>query len=398
MNIKHFVTTVFFFLTVTTPLCAQEQAVFKVGKNASGILLKMERQTARGLMVRPPYKPEPVPLIELKRSLSGKVSLQSISVPPVVTPSQVAHLVSSAQVAKPKQYQPPDITAIIDPGPADVLPGNYVSPYKRFLQEDWEWESPRFQERSCEISGGLQTCQQDITATRWAALDLGMPPGTSMEEMEMRARAVGIPTQTIQTSSVPELWLLVHYYETMSNGAKIPSLFDAFAEKEHIEKGEAARDKWAQDQPNFVEENYGVTDYQQPFRSSVKDLRILLINDEQKIIDSFVKLSASDSRISVMSVNDVASALRLLRRSPSYYDVILTDYVTRAGSAPELGMWSHEHGALVPIVFFSKAGGTASWLYSYNMAGSISPSEPVQNVVNYLSNLVATGRAYPNGK
>ena len=215
--------------------------------------------------------------------------------------------------------------------------------------------------------------------------------------MRRSAYSVGVPAQTIETASKPELWLLVHYYETMSQGGKIPSLFDEFAAKKHIEKSEAAVERWAKAQPDFIEENYMVTNYQEPFNPATKQLRILVINDEVKLIDSLlVEVSTMNPMITITYVNDVAAAFRLLRRDPPNYDVVLTDYVTRAGNAQELGMWAHKNRVKIPIVFFSNGGGTPSWLYSYNMVGSISPSSSAKQVVNYLSNMLATGRAYPN--
>ncbi len=374
-----------------TPLYAQEKAVVNAAIKAPEMIYKVERQAARGLRisegaaVRPPYRANPVSVADIQESL------RLIGSPTTTQPTRAGKRTTPKASATPKESKP------------TPPPERYVSPLRDFLRDDWEMpESSRVGSR-----GGLSSYLSDISASnsrdqigsgdplRSAAIDLGMPADISLESVRMQARAMGVPSETIETASKSELWLLVHYYETMMNGGKILSRYDASAEAAKVEKTEEAVERWAKAQPDFIEQNYMVTDYYEPFNPSVQQLRVLVINDSQKIIDPLLDFAAHNSRITVEYVDSVAAAFPLLRGRPRY-DIVLTDYVTHAGNAQELGMWALKEKIKIPIVFFSNAGGTASWLYSYNLAGSIGTSQPARMVLNYASNLVATGKAYPN--
>lgn len=49
----------------------------------------------------------------------------------------------------------------------------------------------------------------------------------------------------------------------------------------------------------------------------------------------------------------------------------------------------------VPIISLANAEALPSWWYNIGMDGSL-PHQEAQHIYNYASNIVATGRAFPN--
>ena len=333
-----------------------------------------------GMLVRPPYRPNPVTPQMLQQPLqingvsemARPVQAQGVVTPPVRTPKPV------------------------DPAPVQE---RYISPFADFLKDDWEMpELPKRATQDGFSSGWMdpeKSVGTGIDPLRATAIEFGMPAQVSREILQMQAEGLGIPAENIEYASSSELWLLINLYETMAKSGEIVSRYDEFVQASAPAAESMSLDRWAQQQPDFIRENYVYKEYYEPFNPAVTRLRILIINDNKRYFNPLLDIAAQDSRITVDHVDSVVAAFPALKKSKPTYDVVLTDYCTHAGNALELSMWAYKNGVKVPIVFFSNADGTASYLYSYNLAGRIGLNQPIRSVVNYLSNLVATGKAYP---
>ena len=387
MNTKHLISIIVLSFAIT-PLYAQEKAAVRAATKAPEMIYKVERQVARGLRisegvpVRPPYRANPVSVADIQESL------RLVESPATAQPTRAKKRTTPKASATPKESNP------------TPPPERYVSPLRDFLREDWEM--PELPQRPTQC--GFSSCWGDLNESvgtgvdplRAAAIEFGMPAQISREILQMQARGLGIPAENIEHASRSELWLLISLYETMAKSGEIVSRYDEFAQSAGEKKSSLAVAQWARKQPDFVKENYVYEEYYEPFNEAVTQLRILIINDNKRYLEPLLDMAVQDSRIKVDVVDSVVAAFPALKTKRSKYDVVLTDYYTHAGNALELSMWAYKNGIKTPIVFFSNAEGSASYLYSYNIAGRIGLKQPARSVVNYLSNLVATGKAYPN--
>ena len=375
---------------------AGAQAPAKAVSTLPKVAARVERQAAQymfngyGALVPPPNLPSPVPAAMLTQPLTvtGTAPFN-----PVVSPQQR------------QEYVAPRVNQTVEVPVEIKTSTGYVSPLRDFLRDEKdEWEMPELSSWRA-TSCGFASCWGDdmqeragrmgVDPLRSVAIDFGMPLQVSRESLQMRAQGVGIPAENIEHASSAELWLLISLYETLAQSGQIVSRFDEFAKETGTEKNSAAIANWAAAQPDFRQENYIYKEYYEPFNPHVTQLRVLVINDSKKYVNPLREIAAHDSRITVEHVDSVVAAFPALKSKKPKYDVVLTDYYTHAGNALELSMWAYKHGVNTPIVFFSNADGSAGWLYSYNIAGRIALQQPARAVLNYLSNIVATGTAYP---
>ncbi len=148
----------------------------------------------------------------------------------------------------------------------------------------------------------------------------------------------------------------------------------------------------AQLQPdNFIKSRYT-----EPWNEQVESLHILMVNDVYSLVEKFVKAAQEDGRVTVDVVYDVAQAKARLREAPGKYDIVFTDFHLKDGVGADITEDIIKRGEQTPVILFSCAGGTAQYWFSRGMTGRIEQHQSAQAVFNYASNVVATGKAFPN--
>lgn len=152
---------------------------------------------------------------------------------------------------------------------------------------------------------------------------------------------------------------------------------------------------WAYKQPDFFEKNFmNLTDtYMEPFHEQIMKLRILIVNDEDHLLQRY--LDSQDPRVMVEGVRSVSAAISKLKENPENYDIIFTDYHLADATARKLSSYVLMEELNIPIISLANAEALPSWWYNIGMDGSL-PHQEAQHIYNYASNIVATGRAFPN--
>ncbi len=225
--------------------------------------------------------------------------------------------------------------------------------------------------------------------------------GRSLESLRLEASALGILPQDWAVYSREELAEFISVYKTFKASANVRSRFDEDGDDGKFARRPASLqlDEWARQQPDFVESNYVYKEYKEPFNPSVKKLRILLIQDDDDWANTLMRVADDMPAVTVEWVCGAKEALNLLNKHPRQYDIILTDYCMDNGNASELGMHIWNKRMNIPVVFYSLASAQPSWLLKYNIVGRIelaATDSEAEQVINYLSNMAATGKAYPD--
>ena len=156
-----------------------------------------------------------------------------------------------------------------------------------------------------------------------------------------------------------------------------------------------AVETWARQQPDFIEENFVYETYQEPWNPQVKSLRILLVNDMTRFFGKFEQAAAADSRVTLETAQSGQEAIAKLEAHPDAYDIVLTDYHMRNGLGTDISMYTKTHQLNIPVAIVAHANAMPSWWFKYGIIGRMDMIQKPQAVFNYASNLVATGRAFP---
>ena len=238
------------------------------------------------------------------------------------------------------------------------------------------------------------------------ALRSSATPVTSMVRKRSRNELImdlserGILPQGWQDYTREGLQELLDTYLSLKSAGSTPSRFKVMQEDGTIAAATDTELKnWAEQQPDYIPENYVFTPYTEPFNTQIKSLRILMVNDGKEALEPLQEMAEKNSRVEIVWESDPVQALQLLKQNPHAYDVVLTDYCMRNGTACTLGMGTYADKVSTPIILYSRAGATAPWMFQYNIMGRIDIAVTrldAARVLNYLSNIVATGKAYPS--
>ena len=223
----------------------------------------------------------------------------------------------------------------------------------------------------------------------------------SLESLRLEASGLGILPLDWEKYSRAELAQFISLYKSLQSGAEVRSRFDQLGQEseDNCEVFSPKLERWVHQQPDFFETNYVYKTYSRPFHPSVKKLQVLVVNDDYSTVDLLLRAALNLPGVTVNWVRGAREAILLLEEDAQKFDAILTDYHIDNGRAADLGMYTWKKRLPIPVVFYSLASAQQSWLFKYNIVGRIgvasTPEEAVQ-VLNYLSNVVATGEAYPN--
>ncbi len=160
--------------------------------------------------------------------------------------------------------------------------------------------------------------------------------------------------------------------------------------------------QWALTQPDFYLTNYRPRDYQQPFHPGVKSLRILLVSNDDNIINLVLSGRTLHNNIQIDFEDNINSGISFLEEPGAKYDVIVTDFAVPGGERNrggyEMGMYAWNKKLNIPVIILSKEPLIPTHLILHNIVGQsfyLNGPVDVNRFFNYLSNIVATGKAYP---
>ena len=170
-----------------------------------------------------------------------------------------------------------------------------------------------------------------------------------------------------------------------------------YGEETFVGKVSAEVEKWAQKQPNFIEDNYVYGRYPEPFNENVTSLRVLFVNDVTFFVENFLEYAKQDPRITADHVFSGVDAIERLKKDPTAYDIIFTDLHMRGGTGLQVSSYVLANDLPIPVIFSSAANAMPGWLYDNGFNGRLYTSSP-EDVFSYASNMVATGRAFPRRK
>ena len=169
--------------------------------------------------------------------------------------------------------------------------------------------------------------------------------------------------------------------------------------------GNQKLNQWALTQPDFHLTNYRPHDYQQPFHPDVKSLRVLLVSNDDNIINLVLSGRNLHNNIQIDFEDNINSGIKFLEEAGAKYDVIVTDFSVPGGERNrggyEMGMYAWNNKLNIPVIILSKELLIPTHLILHNIVGQsfyLNGPVDVSRFFNYLSNIVATGKAYPTGQ
>ncbi len=225
-------------------------------------------------------------------------------------------------------------------------------------------------------------------------------PIRPLESLQLEATALGLDERHLATYSRQDLSKFINSYHAMKNTQEVSSRFESDAKGLNYEW---EMRKWAQAQPEFIKENYVFPtlefDYKEPFYP-VEKMNILVVRDENSGYEELVHAAKNHPGVTVRvdRAASVPEALELL--ATNSYDVVLVDFTLpekRNGFEVAMHIWNKKLN--IPVICYSVEGWNPVLLLNYNMVGQIPvayENEEGEGVLSYLSNMIATGKAYPD--
>lgn len=277
----------------------------------------------------------------------------------------------------------------------------YISPFARFLSDEPE-------------NFAWSTYQGAEEWVAHAALKK-MSHKRSLESVEAECLANGMLQEVIDkippTERLTKLeeWLSV--YNSMRQGWRGPSRYEDVICEGKLSASDVQGISWITQQAEFqaVASNYLTATYPEPFHPQVSSLRILVVNDLTSVAEPLQEAAKDISKNGRTVTVDIAPTIdaaqntlekAFIARRP--YDLVLLDYHGLEGRAADLSMWIYNNSNLsVPVVFYASTGAIPEILFKFNIVGRIAiapTADEARQVLNYASNIVATGKAYPNNK
>ncbi len=225
-------------------------------------------------------------------------------------------------------------------------------------------------------------------------------PVRPLESLQLEASALGLDERHLATYTRQDLSDFINSYKAMETTKEVRSRFEQ-GEFENTIEGLHALYDWAKLQPDFVEGNYipprlmGI-EYEAPFYP-VRQLRILIVRDETSGWRELMELAKDHPGVMVDRAKNVPDAFELLNTIP--YDIVLADFTLENRNGLEISMYVWNKKLHIPVICYSCEPYSKYTLFKYNMVGQIPVSydmKEAEQVLNYLSNMVATGKAYQN--
>ena len=235
----------------------------------------------------------------------------------------------------------------------------------------------------------------------------------SLASLREEARALGMTAQNAATwprEQLEEFITTVKVFSNVVNYEKEP-------EKEPLTRDDAnllpflraanslKLPQWVIRQPDYYPDNYLPLNYKEKFHPDVKSLRILLVSDDSDIIHRVHEAERTRKNIYVDVEAHIGLAIKQLENVGTKYDIIVTDFGIAGGlrgrGGYEMGMYVWNKKLHIPVVVLTQSEIGADALLAHNIIGQSSYLESVNDAqwfFNYLSNIVATGKAYPNSK
>lgn len=228
----------------------------------------------------------------------------------------------------------------------------------------------------------------------------------SRESLLLEAQKLGLAPQYWDTYTNEELEKFILSYNGLYNmGRNVRARWEKPQEITSWLEEDKLRSAWAETQKDYFEENYlrNYMDtneaYNEPWNPAVKSLRILVVNDGYKYLRVLQQGAAENPQVSVAGVASVKMAIEALEVNPHAFDVILTDMAIEDETGDQLSMYVWNQRLNIPVIWYSAEFPSSTYLLSYNIVGRIEVAcmpDFADEVFNYLSNIVATGRAFPN--
>ena len=206
--------------------------------------------------------------------------------------------------------------------------------------------------------------------------------------LEAQAALRGIARENYEHKTNDELQVMIDQFDRALLQKAQPPL-----------AGLSAKDIAGEDAPlpPFIRQNFipETELYTEPWNPAVSHLRLLVVDDPGSWIDLFTKQARFDGRVTVSFAAGGHEAMKRLEKEAQAYDIVLVNENISNGTGSELSMWMWEQHITCPVVSISNASAPAEDWHAYNTVGKISMDHPMQELLNYASNLVATGKAYP---
>ncbi|MBR4356179.1 MAG: hypothetical protein IKP96_06430, partial [Elusimicrobiaceae bacterium] len=244
------------------------------------------------------------------------------------------------------------------------------------------------------------------------------PPKRSLESLQLEANAWGVSEDELKKMTREELEGLVTTYQVFFKIVKMPQQIakkelsaeqNSFTRNDEIFMPGIAKKQrpqiipWEFQQPDFFLGNYLPLDYNEPFHPSVKSLRILLISDDFDIISRIRNAEYKMENIHIDIEERVDIGTKHLQDPETKYDIIVTDFAVPGGQfdrgAYDVGMYVWNKKLNIPVILLTKADVGLVSALMHNIVGQYPYLQTVNDAhqfFNYLSNIVATGKAYPN--
>lgn len=229
----------------------------------------------------------------------------------------------------------------------------------------------------------------------------------SRESLELEATSYGMPDYIPGSLSGDELQDFIFSYRAMKNAQEVPSRFEYDSQADPAERMTALHN-WVISQPDFAEENYihprrgypgwsmAYIDYAVPFHASVKEMRILIVQDAMPGARELFQVAENHPGVTITWRKNVLSALEELNRTQ--YDIVLADFALGNAIGLDVSMYIWNKKLGIPVICYSAETINREILFTYNIVGRIPIALEVEHaeiLLNYLSNIVATGRARP---
>ncbi len=231
-----------------------------------------------------------------------------------------------------------------------------------------------------------------------------------LESLRLEAHALGMPDYNVKSYSREQLEEWINSYRAFKR-AEQTSVADEI--KNHL--------ILVFDEKNYIE-NW--EEYAQNVHPNVPAPRVLVVHDDvvkKELLDRFA--GGDDRMYDIMKkhfsrnkaisplfdnpdipgeweyVTRVSEALKKISQSEKPYDIILTDFVLLGDETGfDLAQWVYDQHISTPVILFSQNGGDAESLFARHIVGRVEVPDSlrsVQQLFNYLTNVIATGHAYP---
>ena len=278
----------------------------------------------------------------------------------------------SEPVAPAKENTP----AVQEEKPAPAAP-SLVAMFHR----DDLWEAPSWLSYETEYSESRPQKKEVSTVYK-----------PSRKALEADSKDKGIPEEIYTTKTTEELQVMLDQFDrALQKHDDVVSWSLTGRNAKYIAGENAHLPPFIRD--NFIPESERYTEL---WNEKISYMRILVVDDPGSWVNLFTKEALYDSRLKVTHASGGYSAVDLLTKNPQAFDIVMANETISFGSGTYLSMWMWSNNVNIPFVSISNASALAEAWHAYNIVGKISMDHSNRELFNYASNIVATGKAYPN--